>query len=125
MDDNNAPTGGPGPLGIQIATTLHTYSYESENPPWSSSSIRNYDQLDLNLAVDFHIPMCVRKSDLKQILLFPISGEGWGIRSVETAVCDVQSCYQLSQDLNVNYWVDSDGKNENQPLKLTLLYTIL
>ena len=62
---------------------------------------------------------CVRKSDIKSVSIVPVSSDGWNVNTIVTFVCDSDHlCSLLTQDLDINYWVDADG---GAPLVLTLV----
>lgn len=84
---------------------------------WNNSA----NKLELNLQSDFGFTTCVHKSDIDMVSIVPVSSDGWNIDTIVTFVCDSESvCVLLTQDLDVNYWVDADGSENGAPLVLSL-----
>ena len=80
------------------------------------------NELTLSLQSDFGFTTCVRKGDVESVAIVPMSNDGWQVKTIVTFVCESESrCTLLTQDLDVNYWVDADGSTNGDPLTLSLV----
>ena len=112
-----APSKGPHGIVIETYTELSGYDIVSSDF-WDRSA----NELQLNLQSDFRFTTCVRKRDIKRVSIVPLSTDGWNVQTIVTFVCDPFSdCSLLTQDLDINYWVDSDGSQDGAPLELSIV----
>jgi endonuclease/exonuclease/phosphatase family metal-dependent hydrolase len=112
-----APSKGPHGIVIETYTELSGYDIVSSDF-WDRSA----NELQLNLRSDFRFTTCVRKRDIKRVSIVPLSTDGWNVKTIVTFVCDPFSdCSLLTQDLDINYWVDSDGSQDGAPLVLSIV----
>ena len=114
-DDRYAASKGPHSIGIVTQTEVAAYRIKSIDF-WS----RETNEIEVNFKSDFGFSACVRRSDIKEVAVVPMSNDGWKVKTIVTFVCEFDGrCTLLTQDLDVNYWVDKDG-GLKAPLVLTL-----
>ena len=66
-------------------------------------------------ALHFKTDTCIRKSDIKEIIIHNGGKDGWNIESVVTILRSGNSYQMLTANMHVNRWVDSDqGIKERQ-----------
>ena len=108
-----------GPHAIEIVTHIKYAAFEIDSQHfWNNSA----NKLELNLRSDFGFTTCVHKSDIKNVSIVPMSSDGWNVNTIVTLVCDSDHlCSLLTRDLDVDYWVDSNGSKKGAPLVLSLV----
>ena len=106
-----------GPHAIEIVTYSENATFEIHSQHfWNNSA----NELELNLRSNFGFTTCVHKSDIKSVSIVPLSCDGLNVNTIVTFVCDSEHlCSLLTQDLDVDYSVDSDGKEKGAPLVLS------
>lgn len=102
---------------MKIVTRSEDGAYEIRSESfWKNSA----NELQLNLQSDFGFTTCVHKSDIESVSIVPVSTDAWSVKTIVTFVCDSESrCSLLTQDLDVDYWVDADGCEGGAPLVLS------
>lgn len=108
-----------GPHAIEIATPSEYAAFEIRSQRfWNNSA----NKLELNLQSDFGFTTCVHKSDIEGVSIVPVSRDGWNVNTIVTFVCDSErQCSLLTQDLDIDYWVDADGSEKGASLELSLV----
>ena len=109
-----------GPHAIEVVThSEYAAAFEINSQCfWNNST----NKLELNLRSDFGFTTCVHKSDIKSVSIVPVSSDGWNVNTIVTFVCDSDRlCSLLTQDLDIDYWVDADGSDNGAPLVLSLV----
>lgn len=108
---------GPHAIVVQTYTEFRCYNIVNADF-WSSGA----NELQLHLKSDFGFTTCVRKRDIAKVFIAPVSTDGWNIRTIFTFACDFFSdCSLLTQDLDINFWVDADGTQDGAPLVMSIV----
>lgn len=64
---------------------------------------------------------CIQVSEIQGVYIIETNDDGWNIGSVVTLVKDSQGGVGLlTQDFDVNHWIDGDRHQSNRRLQLTL-----
>ena len=63
---------------------------------------------------------CIKIRDLQRVSIVENGNDGWNIESIVTLVSDSSNIQLLTQDFDVNYWIDGNGATSHEQLDLTL-----
>ena len=64
---------------------------------------------------------CIKIRDLKRVSIVEDGNDGWNIESIVTLVSDSSSNIQLlTQDFDVNCWIDGNSAKSHEQLDLTI-----
>ena len=97
--------------GIAYIADLH-------DMPKDQASEGKGDLWKLSLVSDFNVPTwrCIEKSDITYAAIEAAGSDGWRIDSVTSYTKKVSGGYEwLTQDFDVNQWIDTDGNPQTQP----------
>ena len=63
---------------------------------------------------------CITIRDLQRVSIIENGNDGWNIESIVTLVSDSSNIQLLTQDFDINCWIDGNGPTSHKQLDLTL-----
>ena len=63
---------------------------------------------------------CIKIRDLQRVSIIANGNDGWNIESIVTLVSDSSNIQVLTQNFDVNRWIDGDGPSSQRQFDLTL-----
>ena len=63
---------------------------------------------------------CIKISEIQRVSVIENGNDGWNIESIVTLVSDSTNIQVLTQNFDVNRWIDGDGDASHRQFDLTL-----
>ena len=104
---------------VEILAAGDVRTLQLYNLPGNDYSQNKGDLWKYNIA-SFNFPSsCLTISSIQKVSIIESSNDGWNIDSIVTLV-GAGGCFQvLTQDLDVNRWIDGDRHDTHRSFKLT------
>ena len=115
-------SGGGSDAGhsVELHTCDQTRNLQLPNLPGDDYLSNKGDLWKLNISDFLFTGSCITLSDIKRVSIIERSNDGWHIESIATFVLDTKTNTQiLTQDLDVNKWIDGDSLASKRRLELT------
>ena len=104
---------------VEILAGGHVRDLRLYNLPVDEHSQNKGDLWKYNIT-SFNFPFsCLNISKIQKVYIIESSNDGWNIDSIVTLVGAGGSFQVLTQDLDVNRWVDGDGHITRRRFELT------
>ena len=105
---------------VELQIHDHTRNLQLPDLPGDDYLSNKGDLWKLDIS-DFHFTeSCITLSDIKRVSIIERSNGGWHIESIATFVLDtINNAQILTQDLDVNKWIDGDNLASWRRLELT------
>ena len=105
---------------VEILAAGHVRNLRLYNLPVDEHTRHKGDLWKYNIT-SFHFPFsCLTISKIQRVYIIESSNDGWNIDSIVTLVRAGRSFQVLTQDLDVNRWIDGDGHHTSRRFELTL-----
>ncbi len=117
--ESNAESTGGHAVEIVI-TGHHARNVRLYNRPGDDMMLHKGDLWKINIT-DFHFPdSCINITEIQRVSIIETDFDGWNIESIVTLVKDSGGGVQmLTQNLDVNRWIDGDGHYTSRRFELT------
>ena len=64
---------------------------------------------------------CIKIPEIQRVSIVANGNDGWNIESIVTLVSDSSNIQVLTQNFDVNRWIDGDGDSSHRQFDLALL----
>ena len=105
---------------VEVQTSGQVRNLRLYNRPGDDMLAHKGDLWKINFS-DFHFPnSCIRINEIRRVAILEAANDGWNIDSIVTLVKDSYGGIQvLTQDLDVNRWIDGNGHYSHRRFELT------
>ena len=105
---------------VEVQTIGYVRNLRLYNRPGNDMLEHKGDLWKINFA-DFHFPdTCITIGEIRRVSILEAANDGWNIDSIVTLVKDSRGGIQvLTQDLDVNRWIDGDAHHSHRRFELT------
>ena len=105
---------------VEVQASGHVRNLRLYNRPGNDMLEHKGDLWKINFS-DFHFTdQCIRIEEIRRVSILEAANDGWNIDSIVTLVKDSQGGIQvLTQDLDVNRWIDGDRHHSHRRFELT------
>ena len=69
---------------------------------------------------ELSLSACIKIPEIQRVSIVENGNDGWNIESIVTLVSDSSNIQVLTQDFDVNCWIDGDGAASHKQLDLTI-----
>ena len=106
---------------VEVLASGHVRNVRLYDRPGNDMLAHKGDLWKINFS-DFHFTdSCIRIDEIRRVSIIESSNDGWNIDSIVTLVKDSYGGIQvLTQDLDVNRWIDGNGHHSHRRFELTL-----
>ena len=115
-----AKGGSDSAHSVELQVGGHTRNLRLPNLPGNDYLSHKGDLWKLDISKFLFTDSCIRFPEIKRVSIIERSDDGWHIDSIATFVLDGNNNAQiLTQDLDVNKWIDGNSGASRRRLELT------